>query len=131
MGVVYSPRLFVLLVALVPTAVAFGLLRYFQRDNVSWPLLLENFWLGVVGALPIALLEAGIAWLTIRHWERSNDIGVLFVVATLNAFLIAALCEESFKYLCVSRVVQDERQENCWQRHPHKHTIYMSTHMHS
>merc|ERR1711988_904362 len=84
------------------------------------PLLVEMFWLGLVGAIPIAFLEAGIAWLTIEHWKESTHIGVMFAVATLNAFIIAALVEETFKYICLVRVVRYEKDENCWQRYPNK-----------
>jgi len=110
----------VLLLAILPALVAFVLLRYLQRDNVSWPLVLEMFWLGLFGAIPIAFIEAFIAWLTINHWKDNPHIGVMFAVATLNAFIIAAVCEETFKYICISRVVQDPRSENCWRRHPAK-----------
>lgn len=104
----------------VPTLVVFGVLRYLQRENVSMALLVEMFWLGLVGAIPIAFIEAGLAWLTIRHWQDSRNLGVMFAVATLNAFIVAALIEESFKYLCITRVVANERSENCWNRHPRR-----------
>lgn len=110
----------VLLLAIVPTLVVFGVLRYLQRENVSMALLVEMFWLGLVGAIPIAFIEAGLAWLTIRHWQDSRNLGVMFAVATLNAFIVAALIEESFKYLCITRVVANERSENCWNRHPRR-----------
>ena len=37
--------------------------------------------------------------------QKNEDIGVMFAAATLNAFIIAALCEELFKYICITRVV--------------------------
>jgi len=120
LATIWSFRVFVLFIAIAPTIVVFGLLRYFQSDYVSWPLLVEMFWMGIVGAIPIALLEAFLAWLTIEHWKSNRNVGVMFAVATLNAFVIAALCEELFKYLCVSRVTQNVRDENCWFRSPNK-----------
>lgn len=44
----------------------------------------------------------------------------MLAVASLNAFLIASFCEECFKYIIISRVVRDERAEDCWHRYPHR-----------
>jgi len=109
-----------LLAAVVPTAVVLGILRYIQKDYVTFALLLEMFWVGLIGAIPIAFIEAGIAWLTIRHFEDNREVGAMFAVATLNAFLIAAFIEELFKYVCIIRVVKEPREENCWFRYPSK-----------
>jgi len=109
-----------LLAAIVPTLVVFAVLRYIQKQYVTFALLVEMFWLGVIGAIPTAFVESGIAWLSVRHWKDNRDAGVMFAVAILNAFIIAALIEECFKYLCISRVVREGRMENVWYRHPNK-----------
>ena len=67
------------------------LARVLREDNVSWPLLIEMFWFGLfgasphlfahnlvehatllAGAIPIAFVEAGVAYMTVRHWQATT-----------------------------------------------------------
>merc|ERR1712166_757060 len=47
----------VTILAVVPTLVAFCLIYWFKGGAASWRLLLEMFWIGFLGAIPIAFTE--------------------------------------------------------------------------
>lgn len=114
-----KPRMFVLVTAIVPTLVAFGIVDYFKASTVTWPLLLEMFWMGFLGAIPISFIEAATSWLIIDNWKDADthQAGLLVIAATLNAFIVASFLEETFKYFCVNRI-QNTGNETWWVRHP-------------
>eukprot|EP00656_Telonema_subtile_P029583 TRINITY_DN32690_c0_g1_i1.p1 TRINITY_DN32690_c0_g1~~TRINITY_DN32690_c0_g1_i1.p1 ORF type:complete len:350 (-),score=40.52 TRINITY_DN32690_c0_g1_i1:176-1225(-) len=118
---------FVVIVATVPTLVAFGIVDYCKQSTVTWSLLLELFWMGFLGAMPIAFVEVATSWLIIDNWKGADthQAGLLVIAATLNAFIVASFLEESFKYLCISRIENTE-YETWWVRHPNtpRGTLY-------
>jgi hypothetical protein len=103
----HHPKCLVVILAVVPTFAAFGLMHYYKGDSVSMPLLCEMFWMGFVGAIPIAFVEGAVAFVIINSWQDADthEAALLVLAATLNAFIVAAFLEESFKYICINRVV--------------------------
>lgn len=95
--------------ALIPTVV---LLIYIYkkdtREKESKRLLLQCFFYGVLSAAPAVVIELAEDSLIFSHFTSGT-----FAYAFIESFVVAAVTEEVFKYIFLSRVTWKSPEYNC------------------
>jgi len=108
------------LMALMPACVMMWICYFnapHHRASVNVNLVSRNFALGVLGALPVALIELFLLWIyedmtNVKLSDLNGDgskkllkhpVALIWVSAFVLSFIVAGFCEESLKYWLVKR----------------------------
>lgn len=99
-----------LLIALVPPMLI-GLYLYFRDRYVKEPIkwLLISYGTGWLIVIPILLLHSGLEWSGISDWLTKIFVPGSIWGSFLDAFIMAALIEEGFKYLAFKKWIWNNR----------------------
>mmetsp|Transcript_26354 Transcript_26354/g.37103 ORF Transcript_26354/g.37103 Transcript_26354/m.37103 type:complete len:361 (-) Transcript_26354:57-1139(-) len=97
------------IVSIIPSMVIMWVLYWRQhRDKAYLPRVTKFVIIGMLGVAPVALIELILdAIFKIMDKAMDGHVPTLFEIFFLsftNAFLVAALCEEFFKYIMAARV---------------------------
>jgi len=92
--------------ALVPGLFILWLLYWRNSRNTAFlDRVVKFIAFGMLGVLPVALIELGLSIaFSLAVGNHQITIGMIFLSAFFNAFFIASLCEETFKYFVASMI---------------------------